>query len=160
MTTRSRPHRVFVAVLHELLNAADFATLSDLTEAFKARLAQLRIPYNAGLVNIALDEVAKGARRPLLTAPPPAPLSPLVAPPVADPSPLDARRVLRAIADAQAAWTGAKTMPAAAGSEAAVVQAQLRDRFRRDRTKAAALVAQEILDTVARCEALERDEPK
>jgi len=64
MTERKPRGTVLAALVHELVKAEPFDTLSDLSEATKRRAARLRIPYTCELVTEALTIV--GRTRPLV----------------------------------------------------------------------------------------------
>jgi hypothetical protein len=53
------PYRrpILVALLHELLNGEEFATIADLADALKTRAARLRIPYDPAGIADALGTV-------------------------------------------------------------------------------------------------------
>jgi len=51
------PTPILVALLHELLNGEDFATIADLADALKTRAATLRIPYDPERIADALGTV-------------------------------------------------------------------------------------------------------
>ena len=58
------PKPILVALLHELLNGEDFATIADLADGLKTRAARLRIPYDPERIADALVTVYR--TRPLL----------------------------------------------------------------------------------------------
>ena len=48
---------MLVAVLHDLLNVEQFASIADLADALKTRAARLHIPYDAARIAEALERV-------------------------------------------------------------------------------------------------------
>jgi hypothetical protein len=63
------PLRLAVRVLQDVIRRESFTNYGDLAETFKRRLAQLRIPYDAGLVSDAIDQLERGGRAPLVRLP-------------------------------------------------------------------------------------------
>jgi hypothetical protein len=71
-TPHSRRPSVLVALLHERLNQTAYTCLADLLADLKTRLVTLRIPYPThDALNAALAHIEYGAKRPLVTLPPP-----------------------------------------------------------------------------------------
>jgi hypothetical protein len=60
------PTKLVVRVLTDLIARDRFKTYPDLAEALKVRCARLKIPYHAGLIAEALDQVERGGRRPVV----------------------------------------------------------------------------------------------
>lgn len=61
------PLSLLVRVLQDVVSRERFDSESDLKEAFKSRLSRLKIAYDAGLVSLALDQLERGGRTPLVT---------------------------------------------------------------------------------------------
>jgi hypothetical protein len=61
--------RLLVRVLQDVVRRETFSNYGDLAEAFKARCARLRIPYDAGLISDALDRLECGGEKPLVALP-------------------------------------------------------------------------------------------
>jgi hypothetical protein len=60
------PLRLAVCVLQDVVQRETFDNYGDLKEAFKTRLAQLHVRYNAGLISDALEQLERGGRAPLV----------------------------------------------------------------------------------------------
>jgi hypothetical protein len=82
---------VLVAVLHELLKRATFATVADVADALKAEAARHRVTYDPKTITDAIAIVAR--TRPILT--PPATPTPPAAGLPHDPPAAEARAILR-----------------------------------------------------------------
>ena len=48
---------VLAALLHDVLNGDEFATIADVADALKTRAARLKIPYDAARIAEALERV-------------------------------------------------------------------------------------------------------
>jgi hypothetical protein len=59
MKTPTKRAPILAAIVHELVKAESFERYADLKEAVKVRCAQLRIPYHAQTVAVALDVVER-----------------------------------------------------------------------------------------------------
>lgn len=139
------PHRapVLVAVVHGVLNAQRFESIADLADAVKRAAARARIPYDADGITAAIAFVEHSRA---IVHPPPAP-APAVAPPLTHEQSLAALRAVRA---RLGLLPPIKPMP----------HARLVTRSEADRYRAFQMLAREIAETAARCDALERDTPE
>lgn len=63
--------KLVVRVLQDLVARDRFDTYADLAEALKVRCARLKIPYHAGLISDAIDQVERGGKTPLILRPTP-----------------------------------------------------------------------------------------
>lgn len=61
--------KLIVRVLQDLVAAEHFDTYADLADALKCRCAQLKIPYDGGLVSDALDRLELGGKVRLVGVP-------------------------------------------------------------------------------------------
>lgn len=131
--------RLVAKVVREVLATGSFPSLADLTGAVKDRLGRLKIQASADDLNAAYRAIESNT--PLLPEPPAAPSRREQAPV----NPFGDR--LEAAAFCRALRMRVRAMPA--GETARAV----------DRRKAAQLIAQEMLASIARCEALEAEDP-
>ena len=139
------PTKLVVRVLQDLVAAARFEDYGALAEALKRRCAALKVPYDAGLVSAAIDQLDRGGRTPLIPSSLPR-VHELVERPPDGPivSRTDAAQILA-------------TLRARLGSvQIKTIQPVRRvTPFDQDKQKAKRILAAEIVASIARCEALE-----
>lgn len=135
--------RIIVKLLRELVTRQRFTEYADLKDALRRKLSKLRIRYSAAEFDSAWPIVA--SNKPLVDVPP---TRVMVERPVED---LAVSKVDAAAALAQIRSRLGSTAPRA------MPRVRLRTAREADRVKAAQLIASEIVASVARCEALERE---
>lgn len=138
--------KLVVRVLQDLVAQATFTDYSDLAESLKCRCAQLKIPYGATLVSDAINQLEQGGKTPLISPLRPVPVRHVEqiddGPRLSHTDAVDILARLTAKLDATPAL---KDMP--------TVYLTVREA---DRRRAMAIVEQELLESLRRCEALER----
>jgi len=142
------------AVLHELLKErGDWTTYADLAEDLKRRCARLKIPYHAGLVSYAIDQVEASTHRRLIIRPPDG-AGIDTAPPegAAPPSHAEAVHLLQQLRVALP-----PSMPRGPSAVRELTPDEiLRRQHHAAQRRAFEFVQREILETAQRCDALER----
>lgn len=149
---------VVLKIVHAQLAAFTFSELADLAEAVKVQLARAKIDYggenptNLGIVGRAIAQIEPALLRRRVTSlalPTRAHQKHLIPPTLGLEIPRHEAANLVARLTKKTHTTGPNVMASAPIVDPAKQQ------FRRDRVKAAAIVAQEIVASIERCEALE-----
>lgn len=61
--------KLIVRVLQDVVKTERFDSYADLSEALKCRCAKLKIHYDSGLVQYAIDQLERGGKTPLIAQP-------------------------------------------------------------------------------------------
>jgi hypothetical protein len=140
--------RILAKVLRDLLRTETFDTLADLTDALKARSAQLKIAWTADELNDAFTVI--DSNTPLIPERYPKPTNPkhIERPEESfDPPKDEARAVVEKLRQQLGTPAPVKAMP----------QVELLTPRDADRAKALEMVLKELEATAARCDALEKE---
>jgi hypothetical protein len=158
-----RPKRdPIIAVVHEILKTRRFTSRTDLRETVKERCAKLKLPYHTEPVEDAIEFVARQRRYDVPTGEPPRVPTATPPPPTSEPySRSEAANLIERL-QRKTGWHDSGPEPRvdlADRDPVAFAKRQLRRRFQADRVKAVKMVTQEVLESIARCEALESTLP-